>query len=97
MNVTHQFVKVPLHPVTNICQFHLCVFPFGPLSACEVIAGPFSYLRAVGFNPTPHALFSAEVLMIKQIWATANILSLVGIGTSLWQTLAQRVSLGAMH
>lgn len=63
MNVTHQFAKVPLHPIANICQFHLCALPLRSLSAREVIAGPFSYLRVVGFNPTPHAFFSAEVLL----------------------------------
>lgn len=43
-NVTHHFVKVPWHPITRMCQFHLCAFPVSPLIACKFIAGPFSYI-----------------------------------------------------
>lgn len=72
MDVTHQFINVPLHTITNICQLQLYVFPARSLNvSCEFILESFLYFREVGSCPTP-STFSSKIMLIT--WTCATVI-----------------------
>lgn len=69
MDVTHQFINVTLHTITNICQLQLYVFPARSLNvSCEFILESFLYFREVGFCPTL-STFSSKIMLITRTCA----------------------------